>query len=239
MTRKTVAIILTLAFVALVVFYHDVQGATDTNPQNCLSEYSYQAEELQFIEDLNAYRASYNLPPVTRSWALSEMASWKAAHMAKAQYLAHDDPAPINRTWIQRLTACHVGYVYAGEDMLGDCPQPACSALTIFINSPEHNAILLGEFYTEIGVSYLPTSKDLDFNHLWVVDMADTQQGWYTCANNVTSGIVGKVAIEDINYVVTRYYTSDLTADLTEDGLVRVADIQGATAQYFTYCLKP
>lgn len=47
------------------------------------------------------------------------------------------------------------------------------------------------------------------------------------------------IRVNDIVYVVHKYFTSDVPADLNGDGMVRVSDIIIAVGEYFVDCVSP
>lgn len=212
-------------------------------PENCpAANWDYSSPETQLLNNLNAYRVQNNVAPLTRSWALSKSTQWKVVHQIKNQYMAHDDPPPVNRSFGDRLADCGVDSgVYIGENLLGNCPPSACDPLVVFQNSPAHDGILLGPLWTEVGITYIAGSKIPEFKHMWAMDFSITnpKQGWSVCANVETSDGTLKVTVSDINYVVGKYYTTDVLADLDQSGLVTVTDILIASQdQYFTYCSR-
>src|SRR3954453_17721138 len=48
----------------------------------------------QVLALTNAHRAQYGLAPLSLSQTLTDVAAWKALHMSRYGYMAHDDPAP-------------------------------------------------------------------------------------------------------------------------------------------------
>ena len=63
----------------------------------------------QTVDLVNAHRATLGLRQLTVGSALQASAVWKARHMAKYSYMAHDDPAPpVSRSTGERMAACGV-----------------------------------------------------------------------------------------------------------------------------------
>src|SRR5207249_2612281 len=56
---------------------------------------------------VNAHRQQIGLSALSQASTLTNAATWKARHMARYGYMAHDDPAPpVARTVGDRLAAC-------------------------------------------------------------------------------------------------------------------------------------
>ncbi len=61
------------------------------------------------VELVNQHRASLGLTQLVVTTPATSAAVWKARHMARYLYMAHDDPGPpVARTTAQRLEACGV-----------------------------------------------------------------------------------------------------------------------------------
>jgi hypothetical protein len=56
------------------------------------------------------------------------------------------------------------------------------------------------------------------------------------CADFPPGGGDGTVRVSDILYIVQRYRTTDLTADMTADGQILVADILIGVKEFFQNC---
>jgi len=104
----------------------------------------------QTISLVNAHRTSIGLRALTVSSALQASAVWKARHMAKYNYMAHNDPAPpVARTTGERMAACGVSGGW-GENIAAGYPTPA-SVVNGWLNSAGHRANLENASYTAIG----------------------------------------------------------------------------------------
>ena len=104
----------------------------------------------QTISLVNAHRTSIGLRALTVSSALQASAVWKARHMAKYNYMAHNDPAPpVARDTGQRMAACGVSGGW-GENIAAGYPSPA-SVVNGWLNSAGHRANIENASYTAIG----------------------------------------------------------------------------------------
>ena len=103
---------------------------------------------------INSHRTSMGLVALNVSPTLTNAAVWKARHMAKYSYMAHDDPAPpVARTPADRLEAC--GYPSRttgwGENIAYGY-STAASVVDAWLNSPGHKANIENSSYRSTGV---------------------------------------------------------------------------------------
>jgi uncharacterized protein YkwD len=103
---------------------------------------------------INSHRTSMGLVSLSVSPTLTKAAVWKAQHMAKYSYMAHDDPAPpVARTPADRLEAC--GYPSRssgwGENIAYGYATPS-SVVDAWLNSPGHKANIENGSYRSTGV---------------------------------------------------------------------------------------
>ncbi|HEX2196767.1 MAG TPA: Ig-like domain-containing protein [Actinomycetota bacterium] len=99
----------------------------------------------------NAHRATLGLAPLAPSESLTAAATWKAAHMAAYEYMAHDDPAPpVDRSWDQRIRDC--GYASgAGENIAYGYRSPA-AVFAGWLGSAGHRRNIENPSYKVLGV---------------------------------------------------------------------------------------
>ncbi len=257
-TKLTVALALLALCLAAAVgaTSHHASAAT-----NCAADGTLDSEEQAFLQLINDYRQQNSLAPLSPSDTLDRAAQWKSQNMAANSYFAHDD-TPINRTWIQRIRDCDYGYnTYIGENIAAGISS-AADAFSLWKNSPGHNANMLGVNYTAIGIgrAYVAGSP---YGWYWTTDFGGVADGYtsgptptptatstrtpappstrtpapppasYPCTDFNGDGIVH---IEDILYVVTRYFTSDPVADIDHSGTVGIEDILIVVLEYGTQC---
>ena len=104
----------------------------------------------QTVDLVNAHRAGLGLRQLTVGSALQGAAVWKARHMAKYGYMAHDDPAPpVARSTAERMAACGVTGSW-GENIAAGYPTPA-SVVNGWLNSPGHRANIENPSYVSMG----------------------------------------------------------------------------------------
>jgi uncharacterized protein YkwD len=110
------------------------------------------------LADINAFRAQNHLVALRLSAQLTMAAREHTQQMAADGYFAHES-ADGSAFWkrIQRFyTSSPWRYWSVGENLLWSSPDvDASSALTMWLNSPEHRANLLTARWREIGVSAL------------------------------------------------------------------------------------
>jgi uncharacterized protein YkwD len=97
---------------------------------------------------VNAHRAGMGLGALKLSASLTRSAEWKARHMARYGYMAHDDPAPpVARAWSQRIAACGYAGAGASENIAVWFPTPA-RVMQAWLGSPGHRANIEGPWTT-------------------------------------------------------------------------------------------
>lgn len=108
---------------------------------------------------VNGHRATLGLAALTVSPTLTRAAQFKSAHMAGGGYLAHHDPAPLDRTAAERLADCgYVGRTWA--ENIGKGYGTARAAVEGWLKSIEgHKQNIESAAHTEIGVGVV-TARD-------------------------------------------------------------------------------
>jgi uncharacterized protein YkwD len=107
------------------------------------------------LRAVNTYRALHDLPALTLNGKLSNSAQAKADDLVQQRYWAHfrDGATP----W-SFITEAGYAYARAGEN-LGKCYPDADSLVQAWINSPTHEAVLLGD-YAEVGFGITKNTED-------------------------------------------------------------------------------
>ena len=104
----------------------------------------------QTVDLVNAHRATLGLSQLAVGSALQASAVWKARHMAKYGYMAHDDPAPpVARSVAERMAACGVTGGW-GENIAAGYPSPQ-SVFDGWLGSPGHRANIENPNYVSMG----------------------------------------------------------------------------------------
>ena len=107
--------------------------------------------EMQVVELVNEYRASYGLQPLTYSAELSDGARLKSQDMSDNGYFDHNSPT--YGTPYQMMRSLGISYQSAGENIAKGY-RTAEAVVTAWMNSEGHRANILNANYTEIGVGY-------------------------------------------------------------------------------------
>lgn len=104
----------------------------------------------QTVQLVNAHRASLGLAALTVSPTLDASAVWKARHMARYGYMAHDDPAPpVARPIGERMQACGVTGGWGENIAYGYTTAQA--VLQGWLSSPGHRANIENPNWRAIG----------------------------------------------------------------------------------------
>ena len=104
----------------------------------------------QAVQLVNAHRTAMGLRALVVSPTLSASAVWKAQHMARYAYMAHDDPAPpVSRTAGQRILAC--GYSASWGENIAYGYASAQAVVDAWLASSGHRANIENASYAAIG----------------------------------------------------------------------------------------
>jgi uncharacterized protein YkwD len=124
-----------------------------------------------FAATYNAQRAQQGMPPLNSDPALTAAAMWKSMHMARYDYLDHDDPAPPEaRSVFQRGIDCGYGS-YIAEN-LGEGQDNARELIDEWMGSPAHRHNMENPAYQDMGVG-VATAHDGD--KYWTLDFGSKQ----------------------------------------------------------------
>jgi uncharacterized protein YkwD len=104
----------------------------------------------QTVDLVNAHRAGLGLGPLSTSPALEASAVWKARHMARYSYMAHNDPAPpVARSAGERMQAC--GYGASWGENIAYGYGTAQAVVSGWLASPGHRANIENASWVAIG----------------------------------------------------------------------------------------
>lgn len=112
----------------------------------------------QVVDLVNAHRAQIGLEPLTVSPTLTDVATWKARHMAAYAYLAHDDQGPAPRTASDRMAACGYPSATWGENIAMGYASPQ-AVVEAWLASPGHRANIERADYVATGVAAAGTDQ--------------------------------------------------------------------------------
>jgi uncharacterized protein YkwD len=153
--RRTLAVLALAAAVAagtLGALEHGVGTAAAAGDCTPGADWPAQRSDLaqQTVQLVNQHRASLGLRQLVVAPTLQASAEWKARHMAKYLYMAHNDPAPpVARDAAGRMAACGVSGAW-GENIAYGYPT-AQSVVTGWLNSAGHRANIENPTYAAIG----------------------------------------------------------------------------------------
>jgi uncharacterized protein YkwD len=146
-------------------------GALAASPVGCIpgADWGTPRQSLApaVVDLVNAHRKALGLSQLRVSPTLTASALWKARHMAKYGYFAHDDPAPpVARSAFQRIVACGYSGAQVGENIAEGFRTPD-SVMQAWLQSPGHRANLEAPTWSVIGVGAAQSSSGALF---WVQD---------------------------------------------------------------------
>ena len=121
----------------------------------------------------NASRTHDGLATLLVDEELVAIARWRSEDMAQRGYFSHDIP-PKGTKVFSELSDRGYCYVVAGEN-IGWLSGPDAGAEerihAMFLDSPKHKALILGEAWDAIGIG---SYKGADGRHFWTVLFAET-----------------------------------------------------------------
>ncbi|HEY5626052.1 MAG TPA: CAP domain-containing protein, partial [Dehalococcoidia bacterium] len=109
------------------------------------------SEEQAFLNIINDYRAAKGLGTLALDPKLNDVARWMADDMASNDFFSHTDS--LGRDPFVRMD--QIGYAYntwRGENLVAGT-EGAQASFEMWTGSPGHNANMLGENYTVIGIA--------------------------------------------------------------------------------------
>lgn len=123
----------------------------------------------RFLALLNAHRTGMGLPALAPNQALTAASVWKSLHMAKYDYLDHNDPAPPEaRTAFQRGLEC--GYGSHIAENLAEGQDTADETMGDWLQSPGHRRNIENPGFTDVGVG---VAKARDGDRYWTLDLGN------------------------------------------------------------------
>ena len=150
MKRTQLIVLALIATSLLLASAGAAAGAARTTPSVLLS-----ARDNNLIVQINVLRKTHRLSPLRVSKQLTIAANQHTTEMAQAGYFAHDS---LDHTeFSNRIERSYPSAGYrswrVGENLLAVVPDVAAAeAITLWMHSAEHRAILLDSAWREIGV---------------------------------------------------------------------------------------
>ena len=121
----------------------------------------------------NGSRTRDGLPTLAIDAELVDIARWRSEDMAERGYFSHDIP-PRGTKVFDELSERGYCYAVAGEN-IGWLSGPDTGAEerihAMFLDSPRHKALILGDAWDAIGIG---SYKGSDGRHFWTVLFAET-----------------------------------------------------------------
>jgi hypothetical protein len=140
-----------------------VEAAVDCT----VADWSLDGQESAFLTLVNGYRQENGMNALQVNDTLNRTAAWMTNDMASSGTFSHTDS--LGRSAYKRAVDC--GYPGgAGENLAGGSAwDTAQEAFEAWQGSPGHNANMLGQYYTEIGISRL-NAPGSTFGWYWATE---------------------------------------------------------------------
>jgi uncharacterized protein YkwD len=130
-------------------------------PAEAAPSVSLVGAETFLLNAINEQRAAVGLKPVEVDAATVQLARDRSTDMATRNYFSHTTPD--GEKFLGMLTQRGVSYKYAGEILARnnypDAQAPG-TAMTTYLNSAPHKAILMDGRYDRVGVGYAKSDED-------------------------------------------------------------------------------
>lgn len=120
--------------------------------------------ENYLFQVITQQRAAAGLQPVQLESTVVSLAHSRSADMAARNYFSHTTPEGVN--FLRLLVDRGVSYKYGGEILArNNFPddQAAQVAMTSYLNSPPHRAVILDGRYNRVGVGYAKSSDGMHY----------------------------------------------------------------------------
>ncbi|HET8709205.1 MAG TPA: CAP domain-containing protein, partial [Candidatus Saccharimonadales bacterium] len=114
--------------------------------------YATDMSRQSLLDDTNTQRTTNGLKRLTINSQLNQAAQNKANDMAARDYWSHNTPD--GKTPWTFITATGYSFMRAGENLAYGFAT-ASDTITGWMNSPEHRANILNQYYTQVGFGYI------------------------------------------------------------------------------------
>jgi uncharacterized protein YkwD len=131
-------------------------GATSQAPTTAMASLEHGV-----LANINSYRREHGLGPLRLSPALNAAARSHSSEMARRGFFSHNSAngGSFDRRISRYYPLRGAHYWSVGENLLWSSPNvDASGAVTMWIDSPEHNKILLTARWREVGLSAVHVS---------------------------------------------------------------------------------
>lgn len=148
----------------------NTRAASPTGPLDCTvadSQLATSSAEQEMFEQINDYREEQGLSPLNWSPLLKKAATWMSNDMLNHATLSHIDS--LGRTIDARIADCGYPTPASFGENIDSGTATASSVLATWKHAPPHNAALLSNTFTEIGISLATGSAQQAF---WTLNLA-------------------------------------------------------------------
>lgn len=154
------------AHAVLLVSLTLLAAAADAQPLGCPNGFEHET-----VAEINLRRALVSLPAVSMDVRLMEAAQLHSDDMATNDFFSHTGTGGTSQ--VERVeVAGYVSWLALGETIAAGYPTPA-DVVQGWIDSPPHQAILLGSPYLHVGVGH-SFSGGSTWGHYWTANFGDT-----------------------------------------------------------------
>ncbi len=140
---------------------HPVTVQANKVPSDQAEQLGLSEMESYIFKSVNEQRAAAGLGAVKLNRTLIDLARSRSNDMATRNYFSHTTPEGIN--FLAMLNSRGFSYRFAGEILARNNysdEQAASVAMTSYLNSPPHKAIIMDGQYAIVGVGYAKSSQE-------------------------------------------------------------------------------
>lgn len=163
-------------------------------PAAAFADPALDAEEMEFLRLINAYRAQHGAPCLAPSPTMNEAADYMSRAMGEQGFFSHNEPPCdedgeecTGRDPFDRIDAFgHVGWSWAAENIAAGM-MTASEAFAAWRGSKGHDANMRKQEFTAIGIGrvVVPGSR---FRVYWTTNFSDLVDGPWDCDGPVDEG---------------------------------------------------
>lgn len=158
-------------------------------PTSAFADPALDSIEIEFMRLINEYRAANGLGCLSISPTMDVAADWMSREMGEQGFFSHNEPpcdesGCTGRDPFDRITDFgHTGWHTAGENIAAGFTT-AQDVFEAWRNSPGHNANMLGENFTAMGIARVEVPGS-SFGIYWTNDFSDRIDGPLRCEDGL------------------------------------------------------